>query len=369
MSNINMDIRTLRKSIYNEILTKKAVLHHSTYEKLLKDFNKIKGKPTLLKFQAKELTAFNSRNDTFERFKEIKRNKKQFLNNIKDKSNELKNKYKTVSEVQVSENIMSDLRKKLKEFIGKRIMVEYVINDTKTGIKYVKTGTFTVESKYGNWWHKFSARFVYWGNAYDGGGLFEEYDFKGTVFIIPENTFEKFEAFKVKQSFLDGITHCVFTPIKKWAIETGMNCKTKSSQWKYEAIVNKIKKLEEEFKTGLPEDQVAYVCNKLQVDISVDFPLINHDGKYLYAQSMKKRLKHFKFRNTRLNHVELNEVVSMNEFDIVSRDELRNLKVTLDEQKEHYNFTLDVTFSKIFCSRLLLVLFILELQLDLLFSF
>jgi hypothetical protein len=64
-----MDIRKLRKVIKEVLLSKEAILHHSTYDKLWRDFNRIKGKQTLLKFQANELSKFNSRQDTFGKIK------------------------------------------------------------------------------------------------------------------------------------------------------------------------------------------------------------------------------------------------------------------------------------------------------------
>lgn len=344
MSNYNMDIRTLRKTIYAEILTKQSVLHHSTYEKLLNKFNNIKGKNTLLKFQANELKAFNSRTDTFGKIKEIKKERKAFLQSIKEKSKAIKEKYNnSVIEIDVprykdflKNDIISKLRSTLQKQSGKSVIIEYVINDSKIGLDLVFTAQEDIPKTFSSWWHSFTRKYIF--IPYN---IFEMKGYKGMVYIIPEKPFKPLEAYKIQQTFLDGITHCVFTPIKEWAITTGENCKSKESKKKYNAILNKLETLEEQFKDGLPEDQVAFVCNKLQIDISVELPLIDEDAKFIHGQSMKKRLKHFRFMNTRFNHVELNEIVSMNDFDIVTRKELMSIKNELDNKNMFYKFGLD----------------------------
>lgn len=49
------------------------------------------------------------------------------------------------------------------------------------------------------------------------------------------------------------------------------------------------------------------------------------ETKFIEGQSIKKRLKLFKFINTRLNHIDLNEIVSTDDFTIVTREELLNI--------------------------------------------
>ena len=137
MSNSNMDIKSLRKNIYSELLSKQTKLHHATFNKLRELYESKKSKKTLLKFLNNELKFFNAKGDTFEKYKEIKREKKAFINQIKDKTTEIKKKYQSVVEVKVTEEILSDLRNALKEFIGRTVMVEYVVNSSKTGVTYV----------------------------------------------------------------------------------------------------------------------------------------------------------------------------------------------------------------------------------------
>lgn len=129
------------------------------------------------------------------------------------------------------------------------------------------------------------------------------------------------------QFFLDGTHHCVFQPMINWAIDTALNTKTKSSERKYNAIVNKLEKLEEQFKGGVQEKDLQDICNKLQIGIQIDIPstLIDRSTEFIKYRSQKKPLKTFKYINTRINHLELNEVINKNNYEEVSQEFLNNL--------------------------------------------
>ena len=116
----------------------------------------------------------------------------------------------------------------------------------------------------------------------------------------------KLEAKKVNQKFAEGINNCMLTPIKEWAIKCAEDAKGASSKRKYNAMIVKIDEFNEQYQTGIPEDDVQNICNQLTVDINVDLPL--HSEQFLTCKSLKKRIKVFNFINTRLNHVNLNSV-------------------------------------------------------------
>jgi hypothetical protein len=68
-----------------------------------------------------------------------------------------------------------------------------------------------------------------------------------------------------------------------------------------------IKEYEKKYSKGVPEDAFGEICNDLQIDIHIELPFNN---KFIEIQSIKKKLRAFRFVNTRLNHLELNEVIS-----------------------------------------------------------
>ena len=119
------------------------------------------------------------------------------------------------------------------------------------------------------------------------------------------------------QYFLDGTSHCVFTPIMNWAIDKQVNSKTKNTQKKYNSMLNKIPKLIEKYKDGVPapspsNNDLQEICNELGIAIEIDIPstMLNKKVNYIKVEPIKKTLKTFKFINTRLNHIEINEVVN-----------------------------------------------------------
>ena len=157
------------------------------------------------------------------------------------------------------------------------------------------------------------------------------------LFIYPKN--ENISSKKVIQYFRDGITHCVFTPIRNWAVEKLEGAESQRTKERYTTIVKRLNELENKYATGLPDDCVAEVCNSLQIDINIELPLCEH--KFIEGKSLKKRLTQFTFMNTRLNHIELNEVVYNSKPAEVTREQLYELKNKLDANNEFYTFRKD----------------------------
>ena len=168
----------------------------------------------------------------------------------------------------------------------------------------------------------------------------EEYDqhFVGSVFIYPQN--DHIDTKKVVQMFRDGINHCVFTPIRNWARSKLEDAAAEKTKYRYSGMLKKIDELENKFKSGVPEEAISEICNTLQIDMNIDMPLC--ENKFIEVQSVKKRLRLFRFVNTRLNHIELNEVVNNDEHEIVSRNKLFEIKAKLDERNEFYTYTKDM---------------------------
>ena len=109
------------------------------------------------------------------------------------------------------------------------------------------------------------------------------------------------------QYFLDGVSHCLFTPIKEWGLYKLEDVKSKSAEKRYKAFNNKVDKYIETYKKGVPEIDIPAICNDLGIGIEIDLPSTLENGhKYIEIESQKKPVKKFKFINTRLNHLEAN---------------------------------------------------------------
>ena len=195
---------------------------------------------------------------------------------------------------------------------------------------------------FGGFWHELSSfdlmidsdtPVIPTGN-YSGEYLNSNYSME--VFIISEVT----GGSQIIQNFQEGITHCILYPIKNWADECHKKAISYKSKQRYNAKLQKIEKLLVKYNDGVPENEIHAICELLQIDIKVDLPF-NINEPFIYCKSTKKRLKLFEFINTRLHHVDLNEVVLNEHTKPLNRDELYVLKEKLDEKLEYYIYKKD----------------------------
>lgn len=120
-----------------------------------------------------------------------------------------------------------------------------------------------------------------------------------------------------EQAYLAGVTHCFLTSILDWATTTWCMAKSKSTQKRYQSIINKIngkaskdkkKRTDnkigylEKFKAGIPESKIGELCEDLQIAVEIEQPFCNNT--LFEYESNKKPLKKFKFINSRIDHVE-----------------------------------------------------------------
>lgn len=162
----------------------------------------------------------------------------------------------------------------------------------------------------------------------------------GTTYLEIFNIRELENSSRIIQNFQDGPTHCILVPILKWAIKRQSETKIIKRKKKYQKKIMQIKSLIEKYNKGVPEDDIQSICNLLQIDIKVEFPL-NIKETFLHCKSNKKRLKEFEFINTRLHHVDLNEVVYNDKPIYVTRDELYEIKDNLDKNLKYYIYRKD----------------------------
>jgi hypothetical protein len=227
-------------------------------------------------------------------------------------------------------NTLSTVRKALQNKIGKNVVVVYIVNG-EIRLEF----NVLIPSTFSSWWKKNSWRFMFkdyltslfdyyesdneevWGNDANGNSNPAILD-KCRLFIYEENPIITSD--KIIQSFKEGITNCLLTPIREWATETLEQSKSQSAKYRYSKIINDLNNFEEMYKDGIPENAISDICNKLQIDISVQMPYC--ETKFIDCQSIKKRLKHFNFLNTRINHVDLNEITNLGNYIETNRKEI-----------------------------------------------
>lgn len=150
---------------------------------------------------------------------------------------------------------------------------------------------------------------------------------------------------KVAQAFKQGITNCLFTPIIKWAEDKRDNAKTTKTAYNYQSKINKLREDEKKYReSGVDEQDLQAIANKHQIDIKIDLPF---EQSFLCVKSQNKPLTKFNFVNTRLNHVELNQITS-NKIEVVDDWEISYIpqKLQLDYWEYNKNKCGDITCIK-----------------------
>ena len=263
------------------------------------------------------------------------------LNQIKLKKQEEKKKVLESLKRKVFVYKISDGIGEFKSQLNKRLNGKSIVVDVYDDSDRVKSIRVEIDSNFNNWWEK-EGKFIFY---YDNDiAIFKIYP-DGKLYIYEGEEFNKKQFKKITQTFKDSDNgKCVFNPIRLWAQEQydhAIEKKNKDSKYRYGKVLSGLDELEEKYSNGVYQDNIDEVCNKLQIDISIEKPLC--DLKFIVCKSIKKALRHFRYKNIRLNHVELNEYVVNDKPTIVSRKELLQIKNELYENKIYHSFDKDLT--------------------------
>jgi hypothetical protein len=275
-------------------------------------------------------------NDIVEQERVIKLNKIK-LKKQQEKKKDLEALKRKVFVYPVSRGIGEFKSQLNKRFGGGKSIVVDVFNDNNR----VQSIRIEIADKFNNWWEK-EGKFIFIYPEDDA--IFSLYP-NGKLYIYEGEEFTPKQFKKITQTFKDADNgKCVFNPIRDWATERydhAVETKNKSSKSRYGIVIKGIDELEQKYPNGVHQDNIDEVCNKLQIDISIEKPLC--DEKFITCKSVKKALKHFRYLNTRLNHVELNEYVIDKKPTIVTRQQLLCLKKGMEEDGTYHTFGKDLT--------------------------
>jgi len=223
---------------------------------------------------------------------------------------------------------------------GKDIRITYLVNGEDTFNRNRNQVDFNLSIPRGNddfenFWY--GAKWSFAGENNSGSTVFDDNDFQGKIYIRPQQSVATTQ--RIKQSFLDGLLHCVFTPILNWANECLSKTESESSKKKYKAKINKIAKYSKKYDTGVPEDDIEPLCKDLNIKINISYPFSNEEMKY--GEKLKHADKVFNFINTRLNHLEIGNFVINKKPESVTRDFIYSEIDRLDSINEFYYTTKD----------------------------
>tara|TARA_R100000278_G_scaffold123233_1_gene112140 strand:+ start:3136 stop:5991 length:2856 start_codon:yes stop_codon:yes gene_type:complete len=259
-----------------------------------------------------------------------------------DVSNVRRITYQTVrGAVGDQESTMPYFRKMMKSYAGQTIKLVKrfpegeadIDDDGKASFSVIEMNEISetvsipkVNSGFSKWWEKNS--FFFWLDSIvelfgDYNSLIDDPKLQAQLLIL---TLDKVKKEKFDQYFLDGINHCFFHPIMTWASNCEAEAKSKTAQSRYKTIQKKCSKYLNEFSSGVPENELSNICNDLQISVEIDLPsTLRDDETYIEVESQKKALKKFRFINTRINHIELNEITNKDTYTECNRETLKKL--------------------------------------------
>ena len=206
---------------------------------------------------------------------------------------------------------------------NKIMQIRFILNDGEV----IRDVNVNINLKLVDLWKIIRLAFQ-WDSEHD---LFNVYDGKGNVngdtrigkmfinygkVIVPNK--------KIVQAFFDGKMNCVMTPILNFITMKIETSKTKKTIDKYRTLINKATKLEETYHDiGVNKDALIDISNKLQMDLHINLPF---QKDFMVAKSSKKPLRTFHFVNTRLNHVDFDEMTHNEVEEIVTFDRLKEIQ-------------------------------------------
>jgi hypothetical protein len=187
-------------------------------------------------------------------------------------------------------------------------------------------------NKSGDIW-KTILQFLFYTTGTDGPSVFDEYP-DAKVYITKSTTITPE---RVYQAFKHGITNCVFKPIIQFLQEKKDTSQSKNTIKEYNRRLNRAIELEKKyFENGVPEKKIQEICDELQIDIEITQPF---QKKFISYRSNKKALRTFRFINTRLNHIDLNEAFNQ-EPEYITTEELQELyKEYCDKDNFYFTYT------------------------------
>lgn len=207
-------------------------------------------------------------------------------------------------------------------------------------IKYVEyeIPKFNNIEEFESWWNEGGYKWK-WMLESDTD-IFNYYDNTGKLYFYPKkDTLINYN--RIRQSFLDGVHHCVFTPIYEWAERHLANSQTDSTRKKYNAIINKInKKYLKKYNNGVPENDMELICKDLNIRIEIHYPYC--EEYKIYGSSLIKPRFTFEYLNTRFNHLEPGKLFYNSHItEISTQDEMIEIEERLINENNDYCFILN----------------------------
>jgi hypothetical protein len=256
-------------------------------------------------------------NRLIEERNEIKKQKQKLIKKLKPVTTEIKyslmNAYKQIKEAYTNKKSIQII-----VFSNNEVIRNFEFNFKNN------TNTFTDE-----WINNIRYRFEI--NSSDN--IFDLYP-NVRMFVI--EGFKPVKSSSIQTAFFDGKINCVMSPIIKFIENKIDDSLTKKTVDNYKCLLKKANKLEEKYhNVGVNGEALNNISNELQIDLIVHLPF---QKDYIIAKSNKKALRTFNYINSRINHVEFDELTHNGEEVIMTLNQLKILKIKFDENNTYYTY-------------------------------
>jgi hypothetical protein len=248
----------------------------------------------------------------------VERNKIKKTNKVKKQPKQKVNKNIIIDEKRNALNQITELEfdnkmiNKCAELIGKKLAYIQLTNTETNEIKINEMYNI-INTGAGSIWWNIKTKYLMKGS--DGDYLLKKFNFRLVIMIA-----DKLPSKKLQQSFRDGTKHCVIEPLYKLWSKYAENSESKASKVRYTQRANKIKKLEEKFPNGVPEDDMEEVAKEAQRCIIIHDIVGNEIKRY-----NTKSTQYFHFTNTRKNHLDENFITMDKQYENVSKEEIKEI--------------------------------------------
>jgi hypothetical protein len=223
-----------------------------------------------------------------ERNKQLKKVKKVINKNII--IDETEKALNNISSLQFDTKMIN----KCEKLIGKNEIYIQLTNKDNGKIIINEIHDITGKSK-GNIWWEIRKKYLTL-NGSDGEYLLEQFDFRLVIMIA-----DKLPSKKLQQSFRDGAKHCVIQPLYNLWSKYAENAESKASKLRCIQKANKIKKLEEKFPNGVPENDMEEVAKEASRCIIIH-DIIGNEVKRLHPNKVVLYVSSEKFINQFMDH-------------------------------------------------------------------
>jgi hypothetical protein len=264
----------------------------------------------------------NRRNKKQKLIKQLKPITTEIKNNYINAYEQIKNAYKNKNAIQMKVFSNNDIVRDLNyDFRNDFNIVKDIITTEKGKTEMKK---INVNSNWSNVW----ALIRHDLQPETDKNIFDIYP-NVRMFVI--EGFKPIKSASVQTAFFDGKINCVMSPIIKFIENKIDDSKTKKTIDNYRTMLKKALNFEKKYhNVGVNNEALNEISNDLQIDLIVHLPF---QKDYIIAKSNVKALRTFNYINSRINHVEFDELTHNDEEKILTLTELKTLQIKLDHNK------------------------------------